>query len=705
MKKQEHKYKRKNINQIREAKFIEDNAESGVETPAVPLPGIPGGTGAIDIPDPDTPGGQEGSGESSKDASDDQKSECFSFDISQIKSHTKELSSSIENLRMSLLKENECLSKEVRRQLDSAGKRWNLIVTDASFDPQGAISEVDPCPKSEEDLQNAYIIWSENLLSAAIDEMEAIIESEEICCKIEGSPIAGVIRKKINDRFEIFADHWNAQIDRLDIFEIFTHEEATDAFEPALNKYVSLYNDPDSLLRKFSICEETYEKTVAEFYELLAGFEEDNYIAVVDAFMVGQFDIGDTQDAELTLGILAIEVALSIVSLPLAIAGAVIGGLFGLANPPEGTPNLEKIAEGITQRELRALMQQHQVEEHLRDFIRELLEEAIAADSGANIQYTAIAAQALAEARRLIKPLFEQRRDHIVEQLMNCSEDLQVCAQNLEDTDINVQYSLDNPPSVSEVFNLPGEENPFGNQATASIFTQATASLTPSLTKQPLISLESVDCIGEQCETFPRLRYRVRVIQPGRSLNNYEYSPQMLQRSARLLEGVPVQAYGFGQYQPMFSHLPTDLEPMQPSGFALNRVGILKEPAYESHPQFGEGLFATLIVDKAAEEWAKAILDEATTPGGNGTGVSIFADIDGDYGYDDLTDEMYVRVNAIKNFRSVDLASQPAAGGAIVAAMEDAGWEQRENLEQLKEEIQKLTIEEIIEARRGHHRH
>ncbi len=218
------------------------------------------------------------------------------------------------------------------------------------------------------------------------------------------------------------------------------------------------------------------------------------------------------------------------------------------------------------------------------------------------------------------------------------------------------------------------------------------------------IALESVDCIGEQCETFPRLRYRVRVIQPGRSLNNYEYSTQMLQRSARLLEGVPVQAYGFGQYQPMFSHLPADVEPMQPSGFALNRVGVLKEPAYESHPDFGEGVFATLVVDKAAEGWAKAILDEATTPGGNGTGVSIFADIDGDYGYDDLTDEMYVKVNAIKNFRSVDLASQPAAGGAIVAAMEDAGWEQREYLEQLKEEIQKLSIEEIIEARRGYHR-
>lgn len=222
-------------------------------------------------------------------------------------------------------------------------------------------------------------------------------------------------------------------------------------------------------------------------------------------------------------------------------------------------------------------------------------------------------------------------------------------------------------------------------------------------TKFP-IALESVDCIGEQCGAFPQLRYRVRVIQPGRSLNNYEYSPQMLQHSARLLEGVPVQAYGFGQYQPMFSHLPADLEPMQPSGFALNRVGVLKEPAYKSHPDFGEGLFATLVVDKAAEGWAKTILDEATTPGGNGTGVSIFADIDGDYGYDDFSDEMYVKVNAIKSFRSVDLASQPAAGGAIVAAMEDAGWEQREYLEQLKEEIQKLTIEEIIEARRGDHR-
>lgn len=219
------------------------------------------------------------------------------------------------------------------------------------------------------------------------------------------------------------------------------------------------------------------------------------------------------------------------------------------------------------------------------------------------------------------------------------------------------------------------------------------------------IALESVDCIGEQCESFPRLRYRVRVIQPGRSLNNYEYSPKMLQRSAKLLEDVPVQAYGFGQYQPMFSHLPTDLESMQPSGFALNRVGMLREPAYENHSEFGEGLFATLVMDESAEGWAKAILDEATTPSGNGTGVSIFADIDGDYGYDDLTDEMYVKVNSIKNFRSVDLASQPAAGGAIVAAMEGAGWEQREHLEQLKEEIQNLTIEEIIEARLGYHRY
>jgi len=216
------------------------------------------------------------------------------------------------------------------------------------------------------------------------------------------------------------------------------------------------------------------------------------------------------------------------------------------------------------------------------------------------------------------------------------------------------------------------------------------------------IALESVDCIGKQCEAFPRLRYRVRVIQPGRSLNNYEYSPQMLQRSARLLEGVPVQAYGFGQYQPMFSHLPAELEPMQPSGFALNRVGLLKEAAYENHPDFGEGLFATLVVDKAAEGWAKAILDEATTPGGNGTGVSIFADIDGDYGYDDHNDDMYVKVNNIQRFRSVDLASQPAAGGAIVAAIEDAGSKQRAHLNALKAAIKSLTIEEIITARQGY---
>lgn len=216
------------------------------------------------------------------------------------------------------------------------------------------------------------------------------------------------------------------------------------------------------------------------------------------------------------------------------------------------------------------------------------------------------------------------------------------------------------------------------------------------------IALESVDCIGEQCEAFPRLRYRVRVIQPGRSLNNYEYSPQMLRRSARLLEGVPVQAYGFGQYQPMLSHLPAELEPMQPSGFALNRVGLLKDAAYENHPDFGEGLFATLIVDKAAEGWAKAILDEATTPGGNGTGVSIFADIDGDYGYDDLNDDMYVKVNNITRFRSVDLASQPAAGGAIVAAIEDAGSQQRKYLNALKEAIKSLTVEEILTARQGY---
>ncbi len=237
-------------------------------------------------------------------------------------------------------------------------------------------------------------------------------------------------------------------------------------------------------------------------------------------------------------------------------------------------------------------------------------------------------------------------------------------------------------------------EGPLGNQATLE-------SLPIHKTFQP-IALESVDCIGEQCEAFPRLRYRVRVIQPGRSLNNYEYSPQMLRRSARLLEGVPVQAYGFGQYQPMFSHLPAELEPMQPSGFALNRVGLLKEAAYENHPDFGEGLFATLVVDKAAEGWAKAILDEATTPGGNGTGVSIFADIDGDYGYDDLNDNMYVKVNNIQRFRSVDLASQPAAGGAIVAAIEDAGSKQRAHLNALKAAIKSLTIEEIITARQGY---
>jgi len=215
------------------------------------------------------------------------------------------------------------------------------------------------------------------------------------------------------------------------------------------------------------------------------------------------------------------------------------------------------------------------------------------------------------------------------------------------------------------------------------------------------IAHESADCIGEQCGLIPRLRYRVRVIQPGRSLNNYHYAPEMLAQSATLLEGVPVQAYGYGQYQPMFSHLPQDVEPMQPSGFALNRVGVLTDAAYENHPQFGEGLYATLMVDKSAEGWARAILDEATTPGGNGTGVSIFADIHGDYDYDPLDDELFVNVQAIKRFRSVDLASRPAAGGAIVAALEDACLGERDRLASLQWWIMHLPAEEIMAARNG----
>lgn len=564
----------------------------------------------------------------------------------------------------------------------------------------------------------------------------------EGCCEFQG-PLSNISGEKSFDTFERFRGRWIDWLEDNDINPI----EFDDVFREIENKIFTIANSPrDNFVKNFTDCTKTIIDTEAKFEEYLDKcqmlFESEMLARLGEVNMANLLQNqegltihipSDGGDATLLiLGILGLGFGVAGIftggsawGIGLGIASSVLGGVAAggdVIQTIQGD-SLELSSDQIQRLSLLAL---DMLPKEKQDEIEHIVDQYIQSQARIRLSLDGPIEQNLEEFKKIIdeavrlaaqmsSEAVDANNTEFFEQLITSErvqndpeliKDIIFIALNSESVRSNEELLREIIEQIRQMLReIEGQDTSLLDDVLASLnINVATASALQIPYQQLPIALESVDCIGEHCESFPRLRYRVRAIQPGRSLNNYEYSPQMLRRSTRLLEGVPVQAYGFGQYKPMFSHLPTDLDPMQPSGFALNRVGVLQEPAYESHPDFGEGLFATLVVDKAAEGWAKAILDEATTPGGNGTGVSIFADIDGDYGYDDLTDEMYVRVNAIRNFRSVDLASQPAAGGAIVAAMEDVGWEQREYLEQLKEEIQKLSIEEIIEARRGNHR-
>lgn len=191
-------------------------------------------------------------------------------------------------------------------------------------------------------------------------------------------------------------------------------------------------------------------------------------------------------------------------------------------------------------------------------------------------------------------------------------------------------------------------------------------------------------------------KYLVKVIQPGMSLNNYFYDANMLREAAPLLENIPVQAYGFGQGD-FFGHLGVEEAELQPNGFFLNRVGLLQQPQFLDDGPQGPGQYATLVVDEHACKWACPVLDTAVQEGNNGVGLSIFAEIDGDYAYDPKSDQMYINVKKIKNYRSVDLASKPAAGGAVVAlASENQG---HAHMEEIKAMIRSMPKDKLLKMR------
>jgi len=216
------------------------------------------------------------------------------------------------------------------------------------------------------------------------------------------------------------------------------------------------------------------------------------------------------------------------------------------------------------------------------------------------------------------------------------------------------------------------------------------------------VALESVQCVDGNCELGPdkRKRFLVKAIEPGMSLNNFHYPAELLRARANLLDGVPVQAYGFGKYEAMFTHLPDGHEELQPSGFRLNRVGVLKEPfwvgpdsrAHEDlYHEYGEGAYAYLEVDRTSESWAVDYLND-------GGGLSIFADIDGEYRFDPKSDSVYVSVEDISRFRSVDFASQPAAGGKILHAVESIQQGRKHEMQRFKGEVLALGAGEILDA-------
>lgn len=191
----------------------------------------------------------------------------------------------------------------------------------------------------------------------------------------------------------------------------------------------------------------------------------------------------------------------------------------------------------------------------------------------------------------------------------------------------------------------------------------------------------------------------VVLIEAGISKNDNLYSPEVLKAAAPLFEGLPAQAYQFGNTLPAYNHLPDDPEKRK-RGYAMNTIGYFSNVRYSTFTtkggRLGEGLLAKFTIYET-HNWLMSNLLEAFTAGHDKVlGFSIDAEGSGRRVMQD--GRKITIVEKIHKVRTTDVVSEPAAGGQLlrlVASMGDQNmWKKLLNLITNHRPSWMLTIKE-----------
>lgn len=179
--------------------------------------------------------------------------------------------------------------------------------------------------------------------------------------------------------------------------------------------------------------------------------------------------------------------------------------------------------------------------------------------------------------------------------------------------------------------------------------------------------------------------WEVVIIRAGESLNGTYYDAEILKESAGLFEDKKVYAFKLGG---KYDHLPPQIQKAVPQGFAGDIVGWLESVRFGKFLENGqerEGLLATFKITENAL-WLRQLLRDSFLEGKQLLGFSINAE--GEARYERVNGKTVKRVKEIRSVESVDLVTEPAAGGQIMKLVASTTLQEQSRLGDRLKELQ-----------------
>lgn len=159
------------------------------------------------------------------------------------------------------------------------------------------------------------------------------------------------------------------------------------------------------------------------------------------------------------------------------------------------------------------------------------------------------------------------------------------------------------------------------------------------------------------------LVWRLAVIKTGWSKNGKFYPAEVLEAAVPRFEGATVNAFKFsGEFH---NHLPSGTSEQNPAGFALNVEGWLEDAKFESLESYGlEGHGITALFNVTDPKLAETLRSAWEKGKKDLLGFSI--DAEGKMARGDAEGLSGLIVTSIDKVNSLDVVSQPAAGGQLL---------------------------------------